>query len=76
MMKARPIVAISRVSSRWPSNGRSTSRSVAMPTTTMTPIAMGTAIHIGTPNSMTPTSVMAAKNTNEACAKLNTDEAL
>jgi hypothetical protein len=66
MTNERPIVAINNVSSLWLTSGRSTKRSVAMPTSTITPIATGNAAQNGSPSSMTPTKVRTAKNTNEA----------
>ena len=76
MTKTSPIVAISSVSSLWLTSGRSTKRSVAMPTSTITPMATGSAAQNGNPFSMKPTKVRTAKNTIAPCAKLNTDEAL
>ena len=69
-------MAISSVSSLWLTSGRSTKRSVAMPTSTIRPTVTGSAAQNGSPSSMKPTKDSTAKNTIAPCAKLNTDEAL
>ena len=69
-------MAISSVFSFWLTSGRRTKRSVAMPTSTISPTVTGSAAQNGRPSSMKPTKDRTAKNTIAPCAKLNTDEAL
>jgi flagellar motor component MotA len=70
------MVAMSSVIGGWLISGRSTMRSVSMPSTTITTSVTASASQKLTPFSTITTKVSAAKNTIEPCAKLNTPEAL
>ena len=70
------MVAISKVSSLWPTKGRSTRRSVTTPTTTISATVTGRASQKFRPSSIKPTKDKTAKNTIAPWAKLNTPEAL
>ncbi len=77
MKNARPMVAMNSVISGWFTSGRSTTRSMARPSTTITAMVKGMASQTEMPNlSIMPTQVRAAKNTMAPWAKLNTPEAL
>ncbi len=60
----------------WLTSGRSTRRSIAIPSTTITASVTTSATQKFMPCSTSETKVSAAKNTIAPCAKLNTPEAL
>ena len=60
----------------WLTSGRSTTRSVATPSSTITASVAARASQKFQPRSVSETNVSAAKNTIEPWAKLNTPEAL
>ena len=70
------MVAMNSVIGGWLISGRSTMRSVSMPSTTMAASVTASASHRFQPRSRSDTNVSAAKNTIDPCAKLNTPEAL
>ena len=74
--KVSPMVAMKSVMGGWLVSGRSTMRSVAMPSKTMRAAVAASASQKFHPISSSDTKVSAAKNTIEPCAKLNTPEAL
>src|SRR5919108_1790673 len=74
--KFRPMVAMNRMMCSWFTRGRSTTRSMAKASRTITPTVSRSATATGAPRSMRPTSVSAAKSTMTPWAKLNTPEAL
>jgi hypothetical protein len=55
MKNARPIVAMKSVICGWFTSGRSTTRSIAMPSSTITPSVSAKATHGGRPFSSRPT---------------------
>ena len=65
-----PIVAMNRMMSGWLTSGRSTTRSIATASASMTKSVSGRASSAGTPRSCRPTSVSAANTTMMPCAKL------
>ena len=67
---------MNRMMSGWFTSGRSTTRSTAIASTSITPTASTSATSAGTPFSCRPTRVRAANTTMIPCAKLNTPEAL
>src|SRR4030095_5993627 len=74
--KFRPIVAMNRMMCAWLTSGRSTSRSIAKASATITAVVNASATTTGAPRSRSPTRVSAAKSTITPWAKLNTPEAL
>src|SRR5713101_751697 len=74
--KLSPIVAMNRMMCSWLTSGRSTSRSMAKASATITAVVRTSARATGTPRSISPTSVSAANSTMTPWAKLNTPEAL
>src|SRR5882724_10468805 len=74
--KLRPIVAMNKMMCAWLTSGRSTSRSIAKASATMTAVVSASATTTGAPRSSNPTRVSAANSTITPWAKLNTPEAL
>src|SRR6266542_4395433 len=74
--KLRPMVAMNRMMYSWLTSGRNTTRSMAKASAVITAIVSTRASSTGTPRSMSPTSVSAAKSTITPWAKLKTPEAL
>src|SRR5437867_947388 len=74
--KLSPIVAMNRMMCSWLTSGRSTSRSMAKASATITAVVRTSARATGTPRSISPTNVSAANSTITPWAKLNTPEAL
>ena len=70
------MVAMNSVIGGWLTSGRSTTRSVTMPSSTITASVTTSASQKFQPRSSSETKVSAAKNTIAPCAKLNTPEAL
>ena len=70
------MVAMNSVIGGWLTSGRSTTFSIAIPSTTITASVMSSASQKFTPRSTSDTKVSAAKNTIAPWAKLNTPEAL
>ncbi len=76
MKNVSPIVAMNSVIGGWFTSGRSTTRSIATPSATMTASVITSASAMCRPRSVKLTKVNAAKNTIAPCAKLNTPDAL
>ena len=74
--KLRPMVAMNRMMCSWFTSGRSTTRSIAKASATITRTVTSRAATTGAPRSMSPTRVSAAKSTMTPWAKLKTPEAL
>src|SRR5262245_46850942 len=74
--KLSPMVAMNRMMCSWFTSGRSTTRSMAKASATMTMTVRRSATGTGAPFSIRPTRVSAAKSTMTPCAKLKTPEAL
>ncbi len=74
--KFSPMVAMNRMMYSWFTSGRSTIRSMAKASATITSTVRTRAMGIGTPRSISPTRVRAAKSTMTPWAKLKTPEAL
>ena len=74
--KLSPMVAMNRMIGSWLTRGRSTTRSMAKASAIMTPMVSARATSTGTPRSISPTRVSAAKSTITPWAKLKTPEAL
>src|SRR3989454_5696341 len=74
--KLRPMVAMNRMMAAWLTSGRRTTRSMARASAIITPIVSASAIATGTPRSIRPTRVSAAKSTITPWAKLKTPDAL
>ena len=74
--KLSPMVAMNRMMCSWFTSGRSTTRSMAKASATITTMVSASATTTGTPRSMSPTRVRAANSTITPWAKLNTPEAL
>src|SRR5215470_11270512 len=74
--KFRPIVAMKRMMCAWLTSGRSTTRSIAKASATMTTVVRPSATRTGAPRSSSPTRVSAANSTITPWAKLKTPEAL
>ena len=74
--KLSPIVAMNRMMCSWLTSGRSTARSMAKASATMTRAVSTRATTTGRPRSSRPTSVRAAKRTITPWAKLKTPDAL
>src|SRR5207248_1347608 len=70
------MVAMNRMMYSWFTSGRSTMRSIANASSTITSTVSASATATGRPRSMRPTSVRAAKSTITPWAKLKTPEAL
>ena len=68
-------MAISSAMGSWFTSGRSTSRSTTIANSTMMPMAINTAAHMGIFSDRRATA-SAANRTIAPCAKLNTPEAL
>ena len=67
---------MNRMIGSWFTSGRSTMRSMAKASRIMTAMVRASATSAGTPRSMSPTRVRAAKSTMTPWAKLKTPEAL
>ena len=67
---------MNRVICGWFTSGRSTRRSIRIPSTIITASVITSASQKFTPRSTSETNVSAAKNTMAPCAKLNTPDAL
>src|SRR6266545_6178486 len=74
--KLSPMVAMNRMMYSWLTSGRSTMRSMAKASATITSMVRTSAMAVGTPRSISPTRVRAAKSTMTPWAKLKTPEAL
>src|SRR5881628_697858 len=74
--KLRPMVAMNRMMAAWLTSGRRTTRSMATASATIMPIVRASAMATGTPRSIKPTRVSAAKSTITPWAKLKTPDAL
>src|SRR5688500_18512913 len=74
--KFSPMVAMNKMMCSWLTSGRSTIRSMAKASATMTTMVSRSATTTGRPFSISPTSVRAANSTITPCAKLKTPEAL
>ena len=72
----RPIVAMRSVIGGWLTSGRSTVRSITMPSSTIATRVTASASQMFQPRSINETKVSAAKKTSEPCAKLKTPDAL
>ena len=71
-----PIVAMNRMICSWFTSGRSTTRSMAKASATITPMVRTSAATSGAPRSISPTRVRAANSTITPWAKLKTPDAL
>src|SRR4029453_2359901 len=74
--KLSPMVAMNRMICSWLTRGRRTTRSMAKASPIMTTMVRARARGTGTPLSISPTRVRAAKSTMVPWAKLKTPEAL
>ena len=67
---------MNRVIGGWLTSGRSTTRSIAMPSSTITASVVSNASENGTPRSTRLTKVSAANSSIAPCAKFRTPEVL